>query len=368
MRKILSVLFIIVLICGIFSGCSNDNSNPSENISQSITENTNNGNADDNQNATSDNSFPNEIEKEDDNTKCQNCLKDTKIELLSISSGISFSDMFTDGFYPNDYDNKTSMITLGITFNNKEAYNNFYSIEFFGETATNPKDPSDNAFQTLKETYTTDDKLYSICIYTVQGTVDPSKVQMLVMTDNKEIYENRTFENNGKQVGFDNAIEKFSQGDDAMNLPSSVLKLKDRHYKVVHFGRTDLDCIDLEVNQNKHGYDLIAEYRIGLLPIEKSYKRTLKTEDVKIIGDTDANIKYTVEVKSENIFGGSENIHTSIYVTATKHVASVPLKNDGYIDYDACKPLLNEVDETLHDISIEITNNDGVITIPITKR
>lgn len=363
--KILYPIIAIILLLATLSGCGITKPSPQETTGTtqngSTTENVEENTADDTQSSTS----STETTVVDDTYKYKEALQNTKIELLNIDAGIPFADMYDDGFFPADYDNKTTMITIGIEFADTQAYNAFKSIEFFGETASDPKDSSKSAYQFLEEAYNTKNNLYSVRIYTVQGTVDPSKVQMHITTDNKDVYEDRKFEDNGVPVGFKNAISKFSENNKFDTLPSDIIALNNRHYKAVSTGRTEYDYIDMKLHQNQTGYDLIVQYRISLLPLEDGYKRTLSTNDIKITNIPDNDTKYTVEVKNENVFGGTDPIHTSIYVTARKHLETLEMDSNGKINTDKCKLLLDEIDNAFKNICIEAKNGNETISLSL---
>ena len=60
----------------------------------------------------------------------------------------------------------------------------------------------------------------------------------------------------------------------------------------------------------------------------------VNNKNVKVLREGEIKEIDIINVKDENIFGGNSRIHTSIYIEARKHYDSVPLKDDGYIDYD----------------------------------
>ena len=379
MKRIFSLLLVVVLLCALFVGCSSKDttSDPADTDATSDV-GTNKEPTENETTQPSTEGAPNETqptESEEEKLAAQKAqyeqyLSEIKIELLSVDRALPFSESFWEnGFYVDQkYGGVGTMMTVGIDWGSKDVYNIAYGISIGGETATDPDDSTKEAFQ-YDDMFTVKDKTYSIITFIVQGDVDPAKAHLLIKTKLDDVYKEFKFDNDGQPVGYATAIEKYSSENDNMGMDSGIIKLKDRHYKVIYRGQDNhswTKFVDYENEDPSKGVNVFTRYKLSLLPLEGGNRETLKTEDVSGSYIDESlrrdDIKFTYSVSRENTFGGADPIHTVIEIEA-KYTINEPAKltEDGYIDDSQYKEQEKELKNSISYLQFVTKDENGEV-------
>ena len=359
-KKLLVALCMLVALS--FAGCAGNDSS-----ADSGKENTTNTTTAGSQSEDSDNSTTEEtttvdeeaLKKEQEEAakkaaeECKKALEGIEIEVLATY----VSDYESSGIisFDEEYE-KATYITLGMKFP-ENAYNQYGSFTIGGETATSAS--GEPIAQTMYNTaWINKDKNYLLAVVRVAGEVDTTKASVIITGDIKDVQVQKSFENSGEIIGFDNAKEAYKCDPETYGTDSTVIKLKGRHYLISR--RYSSSSGGGSSDEYEHISTLTRSF--VLIPLEAGLERTLTTEDAKVVSEVEVeHTSAQVFVNDRGMIDATAlNSQTTINIEISRGFVESKNEDDEYDDevYDKV-----DDDQELLGLNtyVEIDDGDGNI-------
>lgn len=254
-----------------------------------------------------------------------------------------------DYFTPENGYEVATILTLGLSFPEKESAYRFGGLVLTGETATD-----DNGKPVPQSTYrsswinTEREKPYAIVILRIAGRIDPSKVSVQIKDRWGEVSSEIRVENSGHPIGFADAEKAF---------PDQVCRLQGREYIVVRRYLSNLST---------SGTALTDTISYVLVPLEGGFEKTLDSDGMKLI--TPDNVPST----SGKLL---VNVHSAIDATTIAQQSTIELAvtrdvrddrdENGHLPDEAIKQADEDMRRFAAASYVVIENgNGGSVTLP----
>lgn len=282
--------------------------------------------------------------------ECEEALNSIRVSVASATV-VDYEDGCINGYmcHSEDYE-KATILTLCIEFD-RNTYSSFFDrLTVCGETATGPD--GECAVQTSYTTVWTNNAMNCmLMVVRVGGEVDPSKAEVLIKGKVEDTCVTKKFENNGEEIGFDTLSAAFASEE--FGCGSSIVKLMGRHYIIVQ-------CYNsIDGWRSSHGEHYSYKIRSFILnQIEDGFKRTLTSDDVKII-DSDEVPNTTIEVKANEGEGlDASSMQSAILVKVERHVVEPQDETGDYSD-EVFDQVDADIQTVLESAVIGIDDGDG---------
>lgn len=366
MKKFISLLSIVMLIC--MTACGSK-SNEDEKKKTTVAEGTETTVDETSEQKTEEKSTeePTTLDKEaikaEKNAELKAAMEKIKVSVLAKAT-MPYEDAMINGWgYDSDEYTSATILTMLVEFPDEYVYEDYKGLSIIGESVTGadgkiiPNTYSSTAWRS-------DDYKYVILLMRVAGDVDPTTFAVEIKGEiykNSPILVERPFENGGNEVGFDNAIQCFSGENSESDLNSKVVKLKNRHYFVLNRPNPNSyskSIEDVSMSGNKHCYVLI--------PLEGGFSQTLTTADATVnkgasVENTDVNVTVNEGEKLDRAPDFQTIITADCYRIITEE-EDVILDSDDREAKDAMWDKINEDKDTvIENTSVGIDDGDGNI-------
>lgn len=285
--------------------------------------------------------------------KYENEMKSIEVNVLA-STTIETDDSIILYTVSNEMQ-KATLITVGIKFPSEDTYYKYFSgLEICGETAT---DEEGNPAQqnSINTSWLNEDNTYMLAVIRVKGEVDTAKASIKLTGKKDEFEITRAFDNNGKVIGFEEAIEKFVGEDAEM---SNVVKLKNRHYIISRYYNSS--------SGSGHKYSRRTRAYI-LIPLEDGFERTLTNADVTLkTSEPVENVEGVLKVnRGERLDHTALSKQTTIEIDATRTIVETP-EADGDYSKEVYNKIEQDINKFFENSVLEIDDGEGnVVTLSL---
>ena len=345
-KNIVSFFLILCLCLSFMTACGN---NEGQNESTD-----NNPTSSNTSTETPDTTTPEDNKEPTKQELCEEALANIKAYVLNVDV-VDYDDAYINGYgaYSTDYE-KATVITIGLTFP-EGAYNQYWErMSILGETATDSNGKT--VPQTLSSAgWISDDRTYAVLLCRVAGEVDVSKVDVLLKSKVDEISRETKFENNGEEVGFEAAKEKFTKSNDTFGTGNYIIELKGRHYFIIR-----RYCSSTSSVSNSEGRFSTRTESFVLMPLEGGLTPSLTKEDVNLVSEKEVENTFAKLMVNENgqIDKSTLKCQTTIEVEVWREYVEETLE-DGTYSKEVYEAVSRDEKELLEACSVEIDDGNG---------